>query len=75
MTDSDGDIICIDTSTKPEITDDEIQQYIDLIVDVEIVNGRDPFDLSLGCSFSGPTNGQNKRMAKFRVNSQIKDFS
>ena len=53
MTDSDGDIICIDTSTKTEITDDEIQQYIDLIVDVEIVNGRDPFDLSLGCSFSG----------------------
>ena len=53
MTDSDGDIICIDTSTKSGITDDENQQYIDLIVDVEIINGRDPFYLSLGCSFNG----------------------
>ena len=32
MTDSDDDTICIDTSTKSGIKDDEIQQYIDLIV-------------------------------------------
>ena len=48
MTDSEDDTICIDTSTKSGINDDEIQQYIDLIVYIEIKHGRDPFDLSLG---------------------------
>ena len=47
MTESDDDIICLDTSAKSEIKDDEIQQYIDLFVDDEIGNGRDPSDLSL----------------------------
>ena len=47
MTESDDDIICLDTSAKSEIKDDEIQQYIDLFVDDEIENGRDPSHLSL----------------------------
>ena len=47
MTESDDDIICVDTPAKSEIKDDEIQRYIDLFVDEEIENGRDANGLTL----------------------------
>jgi len=47
MTESDDDIICVDTPAKSGIEDDEIQRYIDLFVDDEIENGRDANGLTL----------------------------
>ena len=47
MPESDDDIICLDNTAKGDLTDEEIQNYIDLFVDDEIENGRNPNDLSL----------------------------
>ena len=47
MTESDDDIICVDGPEKDELKDDEIRDYIELFVDDEIENGRDPDGLSL----------------------------
>lgn len=46
---SEDDIVCLDDGTKSinELSDEQIQKFMDLFVDEELENGRDPKDLKL----------------------------